>query len=320
MKILVAECDNFSPEAVNLLTQAGHEVLLKDCAREELIESLQNDSSIEGLWVRLRNMIDTEVINTSSLRWILTATTGLTHLDTKKCQEENIQIISLKGEAAFLENIRATSELTLALTLSLLRKLPQAHLHATEGNWNRDLFRGREINGKTVGILGYGRLGKHAAKLFEAFGAHVITFDSNTKQMPQEIQCSREELFEQSDILSVHASYETQNYHLIGAYELSLMKASAVLINTARGELINEEALLKSLQDKKLAGAALDVLDKEQQLTPKERAQHPLVQYAATNDNLVLTPHIGGASLDSMQRAEIFLAQKFLDLQSENTV
>lgn len=300
---LVAETLNFSPEAVNGLETLGN-VTLKDIEKAELTESL---ATYDVFWFRLKFRIEEKDFPVQTkTRFILCPVTGLDHIDLEACEKRGIQVLALKGEYEFLKEVRATAEHTLGLTLSLLRKVPQAVNSVNNAVWNRDLFKGNEIYGKKVGILGVGRLGTITAGFFKAFGANVYGYD--IKEFDTAI-CNKidsiEELFSTVDILSVHVAYNTTTHHLVTAELLSKMKPTAMLVNTARGGVIDSEALVASLKNKKIAGAAVDVIEDEYNIT-----NNTLMAYAQQNDNLIITPHIGGNTYESFTKTELFLLSK----------
>src|SRR5271154_5766855 len=169
-RILVTESSNFSKAAARRLADAGC-VTWADLDRPELLSAV---NLADVLWVRLRHQIDLEVMDAApNLRVIATPTTGLNHIDLSAAEARGIRIISLRGETAFLEHIYATGEHTLALILALMRHIPAACRHVTEGAWDRDLFRGRELHGKTAGIVGYGRVGRMVGGYLQALGMKI---------------------------------------------------------------------------------------------------------------------------------------------------
>jgi D-3-phosphoglycerate dehydrogenase len=293
-----------------LLAQIG-DVNLADLDRATL---LRHVGEADILWVRLRTRIDSEVLGAATrLKTIVTPTTGLNHIDLREAERRGIRVLSLKGETSILRNVRATAEHTIALILALSRRLPQAWRHVHEGGWTRDLFVGSEIFRKTAGIVGYGRLGCLVAGYLACFGARVLVCDRPNASLraPVSIEVvGREELLRLSDIVSVHVDLNPETEGFFGAKEFEQMKPGALFVNTARGELVDEPALLHALRSHRLAGAALDVLSGE---NPNGMGSHPLVAYAKDHDNLLITPHIGGCTKESMQMTELFLAQKLND-------
>jgi D-3-phosphoglycerate dehydrogenase / 2-oxoglutarate reductase len=313
--ILVSESSNFSPAAAKRLEQAGR-VIWADLDRPHLLAAV-SDASL--LWVRLRHQIDRQVIDAAPrLQAIASPTTGLNHIDLAYAERRGIRVISLRGETAFLEKIFATAEHTLALILSLVRHVPESTRHVTEGGWNRDAFRGRELHGKTAGVVGLGRVGRMVAGYLQALGMRVLAADPALKESPSEGigLVALKDLLAQSDLVTLHASLTDQTQGFFGEGEFKAMKNGAWFVNTARGELIQEGALLAGLAEGRIAGAALDVLCDERSSGMKD---HPLVAYARTHANLLITPHIGGCTLESMEQTEEFLADKVVTfLQSHH--
>lgn len=311
MRILVAECEHFSPGATRVLEELG-EVTAADLDRAGLLAAAANT---EVLWVRLRNRIDAEVMDAApGLRVICTPTTGLNHIDLAEAGRRGVRVVSLRGEVDFLKDIRATAEHTIALALALMRRLPAAVRHVEGGGWNRDPFRGNELYGKTVGVVGYGRLGRIVARYLDAFGCRVLASerpdwdgaaDGFVKLVPLE------ELLSHSGIVTLHVNLcqATENFFDRSCFEK--MRPGAWFINTARGELIDEAALLDRLKSGALSGAALDVLREEHRLDART---NPLLAWAREHGNLLLTPHIGGCTVESMAKTEEFLARQLRGL------
>ena len=286
---------------------------LADYEREALQANLED---VDVLWVRLRNMIDKRMLDAATkLKVIATNTTGLNHIALDEAAKRNIEVVSLKGEYEFLADIRATAEHTIGLTLALIRNLPAAHQHVCNGGWDRYGFKGHELYQRTAGIIGYGRLGRIVARYFKAFGMRVLVSDPNQNEIEAGMeQVDLSDLFSQSDIFSLHVDYNSDNHAMIDASFFEQLKPGAVLINTSRGELINETDLLSALESGALAGSALDVLDSEHEVTPTRAA---VVRYARENNNLILTPHIGGNTHESHHKTEEFLTQKILNRSLE---
>ncbi|HEY2895197.1 MAG TPA: NAD(P)-dependent oxidoreductase [Pirellulales bacterium] len=306
--MLIAEPLHFSEEANAILKQAG-DVELRACDHDELQQAF---AEYDVVWVRLANRIDRAMLaGKPRCRVLAVPVTGLDHVDLQACAEQGIAVLSLRGEVDFLKEVRATAELTVGLTLALLRKLNRAAAHVIDGGWNRDLFWGSELYGKTAGLVGVGRLGTLVAGYFRAFGMRVIGYDPRPdfpSQVAERVD-SIDALMRESDIVSLHVAYQDSTRHLIGRSKLEQMKPSAVLINTSRGGIVDDRALLTALEQGCLAGAALDVLDGE----PQIGADHPLVQYAREHDNLLIVPHIGGNTVESFAKTEVFLARKVVD-------
>lgn len=303
-QILMAEAQNLSLHAVELLWQSG-ETKLAQLNRSELMASGRN---VTVLWVKLGTKIDSQVLSAfSDLRCIAVNTTGLAHLDEEQILARGIQVLSLKGETDFLKDVRATAELTVLLMLSLLRRAPDAFSMGQSGQWDRMAMIGQELAGRTVGLIGFGRLGRITAELLLSFRAKVIWCDpAACEPMAGTEETSLEDLLAQSDLVSLHASWEQGQEPILTQIEFSMMKRGAMLVNTARGELIDESALLAELEGGRLT-AALDVLSGEQ---AQDLSSNRLVQFSQKSSRLILTPHIGGATRESSEKTEVFMAGK----------
>lgn len=308
LRFINVEPDGFSAEARAILN-AFCTVVEKHTTREELIGCLPE---YDGLIVRLGHRIDAEILRAAPhLKVIVSPTTGLDHIDLREAQSKGIIVLSLRGETEFLTHITATAELTWGLLISLIRTIPAALESVRIGNWCRDSFLGKELSGRTLGIIGYGRLGRTVARYGLAFGMPVLVCDvlrGLDVERGVELKTFASVLAE-SDIITVHVPLDDTTRCLIDRRAFGCMRTGAVLINTSRGEVVDAEALIEALCTGKLAGAAIDVVSNEQQGIGTMRS-HPLVHYAASHPNLLITPHIGGATSDSMRKTEIFMAEK----------
>ena len=319
-RILHAEADGWADAARQRLEDVA-EVEAATLDRPALLARL---APVEALIVRLGHQIDEELLAAApNLRYVASATTGLDHVDLAAAARRGVTVLSLRGESDFLDKVPATAEFTWALLLALLRRLPWAAADAAEGNWRRELFRGRELAGRRLGLAGLGRVGRQVAGFGLAFGMEVAAYDPAPAKRVDGVELcpSLEALLERSEVFSLHAPLDDSTRRLIGARELSLLPAGAYLINTARGGLLDEEALVAALESGRLAGAALDVIDNERD--DGARRAGPLHRYLRKNGDagrLLLTPHLGGATFDSMARTEIFIAAKLAQaLEREST-
>lgn len=313
-KLLIAETDGFTPRVIAALRQWA-DVALGPIDRGMIGAALKN---YDIVWTRLGHQIQASAIPADCRCRILgIAATGLDHIDLEACAKAGVRVASLRGEVEFLRDVRATAEHTVGLALALVRRLPAAHNSVLEGRWDRDAFRGREIFGRTAGIIGMGRLGSIVAGYFRAFGMNVVGYDPRPDFPPGiAFRCSSlDELMVKSNLITIHVAYNANTRHLVTGRHLTLLRPDSVLINTSRGGIVDQSALLAALAERRLAGAALDVIDGE----PDIGAEHPLVRYARENDNLVLTPHIGGNTVDSLAKSEAFIANKIRHMWEDST-
>jgi len=308
MNILITEPLDFNPEQITLLEKFG--TLHKGpFSRKNLLKAVKNT---HVLIIRLGHKIDKEFLDQAcNLEYILTPTTGLNHIDIPETEKRNIQIISLKGETDFLETIPSTAEHSLALMLSLIRKIPAANKHVVNGEWERDKFKSHNMKSFKLGILGYGRVGKQIATYAEVFKMPWIFYDINPKLKSH--HKSEEDLLsflKKIDILTIHIPLNQGTSKFINASNLKFLKKGSYIINTSRGEVIEEEAVTALLENGYLAGIATDVLVSE--IDEVKRKNNPLLKLATELDNIIITPHIAGATFESMWLTEEFIIKKWI--------
>lgn len=307
IRILNVEPLGYSDHARSILRSLG-ELIEEPLDRKGLLSNLPG---YDVLIVRLAHQIDRQIIDAGlRLKAIVTATTGLDHIDVAYARSRGIAVLSLQGETEFLYRVSATAEHTWALLLSLLRRIPAAFSSVRNGQWDRDSYRGHELDGRRLGLVGMGRVGRKVARYGLAFSMGVAAFDPYATDWLEGVErcTSLTELLKRTDVLSLHVPLNNETTSLIEEKKLACLPAGAVLVNTSRGEVVDEHALLQALKNGRLAGAALDFLPGERD--PERRKSSPLLAYARAHDNLLITPHIAGATLESMEKTEIFMAQK----------
>ena len=292
-------------ESVGEVTYAEHDYA---CLAEVIGEY---DALIPSLGVSL----DEDMLRRATrLKVIATPSTGTDHIDLKSAAKFNVKVLSLKNDYEFLKKVTATAELTMGLVLSSVRRIPFAFDSVREGNWCRERFRGHELLDKTLGIIGYGRLGEMVARYAHAFGMSVLAYDPYKEiRAPFVAQVEFDILLRSADVITVHVHLNDETRGLVSRQAFSLMKEGAYLVNTSRGAVIDEQALLAALESGKLAGAAVDVICRELE---GDFGNHPLIRYARTHDNLIITPHMGGAAYESQAKAYTFTAHKLQEFFS----
>lgn len=275
----------------------------------EEINGITSMEEVHILIVRLKNKVtETVLAKFPNLRSIITATTGLDHIDLTAADQRSVSVISLRAHKEFLKTIPSTAELTWALIMSVLRNIPQAHQDVIGGEWDRDAFRGYQLSGKTIGLIGLGRTGTKVAQYAAAFDMKVCYYDPYLAIENEHLRMdSLRELVSQSDIISIHIHLTNDTENLIDKEVLSHLKPGSYLINTSRGKVWDEAAVVASLEKKVLKAVASDVLNDELD----QESTSPLLKYAQTNKNVILTPHIGGATWDAMWACEEFICENF---------
>jgi D-3-phosphoglycerate dehydrogenase len=263
------------------------------------------DGYLASLYVRA----DRQVLERASqLKAIATSTTGLDHIDMETAAARGIAVLSLKEEIPFLESITCTAEMAWALLLAVVRRLPWSFEAAKDGRWARDEFRGHQLSGKTLGILGYGRLGRIMAEYGSAFRMRVLACDRKPGDFAPGVErVDFPTLLKESDVLSIHIHLTPENRRLFDRQAFAQMKPGAILLNTSRGAIVDETALREALESGHLGGAGLDVIEGEWN---EDLYNHQLVRYAREHQNLVISPHTGGITFESQRDTLQFTARK----------
>ena len=296
------------PGVKKLLEQETDVTYLEYPSKAELLNVIPDHN---GLVPNLALMLDRDLLDAAvNLKVIATPSTGTDHIDLEYAVEKGIEVQSLKKDYDILKTITSTAEHAFLLMMSILRKLPFAFDAVRKGSWDNTPFRGREVQGRVLGILGYGRLGEIVSRFAHGFDMKVIAHDPNkTITDPWVEQVSFDELLAKAEIISIHIHLTSETEKLISTTEFDKMRESVYIVNTSRGAIIDEQAFLVALESGKLAGAAVDVIAGELQGNINA---HPLVQYTREHDNLIITPHIGGVTLDSQIKAFTHTVNKML--------
>jgi len=316
MYILHLEQERYPAPALAQLAQAGT-VHYTGANSQQALQEAAGRAPYTAVFTRLGLMLDAKVLAAMpQLQYVVTPTTGHNHLDLAALEQRGIQLISLKGHTAFLDRIASTAEHTWALLLALLRHLPAAHASVQQGQWQRAPFLAHELEGRRLGILGLGRLGRMVARYAHAFGMEVWAHDVDEAAYaacptPHKA-VGLETLLKECPILSLHIPYTPANQNFINAQRLALMPKGAMLINTARGEVVDEAALLQALQSGHLGGAGVDVLWHDSGWHAQVPQGHHLVAYAQQHHNLLITPHMGGYGRSSIERTRQYVTDLFL--------
>ncbi|TET70729.1 3-phosphoglycerate dehydrogenase [Candidatus Bathyarchaeota archaeon] len=301
MRILV--CDPIHDEGVRMLMEAGFDVDLEtSITGPELVERVKD---FDAIVVRSRTKVTREVIEASGrLRAVARAGVGLDNVDLEAAKERGVEVLNSPEAPS-----NAVAELVLGLMLSLARRIPLGDASMKRGEWIKRRLTGFELEGKTLGIVGFGRIGYNLAKKAKAMGMRVVT-DASIEKLMRFVEetgaesVPMEDLLKESDFVSIHVPLLPQTRHMIGARELETMKDGAYLINAARGGVVDEDALREALVRGKLAGAALDVFEIE---PPEDTSLTGL-------ENLIALPHIGAATVEAQAANSTIVAEKLIKL------
>jgi len=202
-------------------------------------------------------ILNKEVLEDSNIKVINTCSTGLNHIDLKYCKKNDINIWSLKKDYELINDLPSTSELAFGLMLSLLRNIPKSFHSVKDGNWDYEPYIGHQIKGKTIGVIGYGRLGKIMCGLFNGWGVNLLGYDPNCFVTTAR-GCPLDKLLEESDVVFLHVHVKDDTIGMVDKEFLSKMKKGSYLINTSRGELVDEDAIMESISKKHLKGVDLE--------------------------------------------------------------
>jgi D-3-phosphoglycerate dehydrogenase len=299
MKIIV--CDPISPKGIALLQQRPEfnvVVLPKRLSEAELLPIVADATA---LVVRSETKVTKKVIEAAKqLRVVGRAGVGVDNVDIEAATQHGTVVMNTPGG-----NTVTTAELSFAMLLSLARKVPQAHASMTAGKWDRKLFQGVELQGKTLGVLGMGRIGTEVAKRAIAFGMHVVAYDpylteDRAKAVGAEFAAELDQVYRQADFITVHMPVTKETREMLNAAAFAKMKPGVKIVNCARGEIVAEADLLAALESKKVAGAALDVFAVE-----PLPADHPYRK----QPNLILTPHLGASTEEAQEKCGIEVAE-----------
>lgn len=294
MKVLVT--DGIEKEALAKL-QSSHQVDTIEMSPDDL---MKNVDKYDALIVRGRTKVTAQVIEKGTkLKVVGRAGVGVDNVDVGAATKRKIAVVNAPTGSTV-----SVAELALGHMLSLARKLPTADKSIKDGKWEKKAFMGTELNGKTLGLLGSGRIGTEVAKRAQAFGMRAIAYDpylppAIAKENKIEL-VGKDTLFKSADFLSIHTALTPETKGMVGPKEFSMMKKSAFIINCARGEVIQEKALAEALKAGTIAGAGVDVFESE------PPTGSPLLGIP----NVYMTPHIGASTREAQFRAGMIIVEQ----------
>jgi D-3-phosphoglycerate dehydrogenase len=304
--ILIA--DPIAKEGIQILERAGRVRMDPAITADTLREAISN---YDALVVRSRTQVSAQIIDAAKrLRVIGRAGVGLDNIDVEAAKERNIQVVNAPYSVTV-----SVAEHTLGLMIALARFIPQADISLRRGEWTKNKFMGIELQGKTLGIVGLGRIGSTVAPRAVALGMRVLAYDpyitrARALNFGAAMVDALEDLLAESDFVSIHTPLMPTTRGLFGEYEFTHLKPNARLIFCARGGVVDERALLRALEEGKLAGAALDVFETE------PPGQNPLIQHP----RVIVTPHLGAMTQEAQTKAAVEVAEqisRILKTQSE---
>jgi D-3-phosphoglycerate dehydrogenase len=299
--VRVLACDGIDPGAVKRIRDAGHEVVeAKGLAAPDLITALRG---VQGLLVRSATKVTAEVLAAApDLKVVVRAGTGLDNVDRAAAEARGVAVRNTPNA-----NSVSVAEITFALLLGLERHVASAAADLRAGRWEKSKYQGHEINGRLLGILGFGRIGQEVAKRAQAFGMGVVAHDPVIRELPVGLEyvrlADRETVLRECDVLTLHVPLTKDTRHSLSTAEFAMMKSGAVLVNASRGGVVDEAALHAALVSGKLRAAAIDVFEQE-----PAAADHPLLALP----NVLALPHLGASTSEAQKRAGTDAAEELL--------
>ena len=297
-------------------------------------ENVQEINDFDLLSVFIYSTINAQIIRqVPSLKLVVTRSTGFDHIDLEECRKSGIVVCNVPS---YGEN--TVAEHTFALILSLSRNICRTCVRRLGYDFSIEGLKGFDLKGKTIGVVGAGRIGLHVVRIAKGFGMKVMAYDAYQNKLLSEVlefeYVPLEELLKESDIITLHVPYNKSTYHLINKDTLKLVKHGAILINTSRGSVVDTEALIEALDKKALAGAGLDVIEGEELIKEEKQLLYDpknlevlsnLVKshILLSRDNVVFTPHIAFYSQEALERILETTVQNitsFISGKPQNTV
>ena len=301
-KVLI--CDAIDSEGIDQLRQAGIKVDIDSTISHAQLKKVV--SNYDALVVRSRTKVTKGIIEAGTrLKAIGRAGVGLDNIDVNTAKKRGIIVLNTPEAPAY-----AVAELTIGLMLSLTRNIPLADKTMKEGKWIKKELIGWQLRGKTLGLIGLGNIGENVARIAKGFGMNILIMKRTPPAMKLQKELESEYVspnnmstfLQKSDVITIHIPLTEQTVNMIGKREIALMKEGAILINTSRGGIVEETALLEALQSRKLRGAALDVYEVE-----------PPIDLALVRlTNVVCTPHVGGQTTEGRKAISTILAEKLI--------
>lgn len=274
----------------------------------ELIPAFERCSAFLDASMRVA-ITENNINNAKKLKLISTATTGASHIDQKALNVMNIPLFTLKGQRELLNDITPAAELSWLLLMSCARHLRKALHHVEDALWDRTLFPGLMLKGKTIGIIGLGRLGTWMSRYADAFGMKILAYDPNLKEFPDNVvPTDFDDLLASSDFITLHLHLTDKTRKMFNEDKVKKMKKGSIFINTSRAEIVDNAALVSALEDNTVLAVGVDVLENEPNVE-----SDILWQYAQTHSNVIITPHIGGFSPEAVKIVVKFAAARIRD-------
>ena len=292
----------------SLLESKGNIFYLENNPSKTEVKSLLDIEKIDTIVCNPNQQsfkIDKHLLKNTKVSLINSCSTGLNHIDLEYCEKNNIEIQCHKNDYKLINQLPSTSELAFGLMVSLLRNIPKCNTHVSNYNWDYTQFMGRQIKDLKIGIVGYGRLGKMMFDYCKSFGADLKVYDPYKKDdmsnsfLLNHYSTSLEDLFQECDVISLHVHVTDETKYIINKDLLGLVQKGLYIINTSRGEIVNELDIVNALNTGKLTGYGTDVIENEFD----DLTKSPIIKAMNSGENIIVTPHIGGMTIEGQTKA-----------------
>ena len=299
---------------VELLQSKGDIFFLEEGNKQE-VRKLLLEKNIDTILCNPNQQtykIDKDLLQDTDVKLINTCSTGMNHIDVDYCDTHGIKIYSLTKDMKLINDLPSTSELAFGLMVSLLRQIPQGQKHVSNYGWDYTQFMGRQIKDLTIGIVGYGRLGKMMYNYCDAFGAQVKVYDPYKRDEMDDAfllnnYCSSlKKLFKICDVISLHVHVTPETTYMINKKLLGVCNKNPYIINTSRGEIVNETDIVNALETGVISGYGTDVIENEFD----NIKDSIIINSMNKGENIIITPHVGGMTIEGQTKAYTWAINK----------
>ncbi|MFM8956351.1 MAG: 2-hydroxyacid dehydrogenase [Actinomycetota bacterium] len=319
-RLLLVDSSPYDDELIELL-QTKYEVHEEETPNTDVfhrhLRRVQPAVLLVGLGHRIGR---TELELTPQLRVLACPATGTDHIDEKALSEQNIQLVSLRGRSEELRPVSATAELSWAILLNLARRLSLALHGVQRGEWRRADYLGVQLRGRVIAVIGYGRLGSFVGDYARTFGMRVLVVDPHPKGNLSDVEvCDLSEAIARADVISLHVPLQDDTRHLINESVLRHAKRRPLVVNTSRGDVVDETAIAAALRSGLLSGYGTDVLAGEREWIGRV-GSNPITPLIAEGFNVVVTPHIGGYTADALHFTRELVVRDLLAIDPQSII
>jgi len=284
---------------VELLESKG-DVFLYEDASKDVVRQILLQYNIDTIVCNPNQQtykIDKELLEGTEVNRINSCSTGLNHIDLDYCKQNNIEIQCHKNDYELIYQLPSTSELAFGLMLSLLRNIPRSQKHVSNYNWDYTKFMGRQVKGLKIVLIGFGRLGRMMHSFCLSFGADVSMYDPYV--FPDQTEEYLKKILASADVISLHVHVTEETKHMINKELLGYMKKNSYIVNTSRGDIVDEYDIVDALQSGHLSGYGTDVVEDEF----NDLTKSPIIKAMNEGENIIITPHIGGMTIEGQTKA-----------------